>query len=233
MNYINHLWLAWHVRTTTIYLMIITTWLHMKANKDTARRVYPLLASVEVLFPSLSLAAGTVWVPWFMGRVNAGGCVGTMMTSSNGKNSLSLALCVENSPVTGEFPAPRPVTRSFEVFFDLRLNKRLSKQWLGWWLETQSCSLRRHCSDVVARCSYCPFEPITSPRIVFISHDCSPTCCACINATAIDLITMKDRICYGCMSALDTFKNPPFSYSDAQWTCTMTFPFHALQKIRS
>ena len=149
------------------------------------------------------------------------------------KNSSSLALCVENSPVTGEFPAPRPVTRSFEVFFDLRLNKRLSKQWLGWWLETQSCSLWRHCSDVAARCSYCPFEPITSPRIVFISHDCSPTSCACINSTAIDLITMKDRICYGCMSALDTFKNPPFSYSDAQWTCTMTFPFHALQKIRS
>ena len=39
-----------------------------------------------------------------------------------------LAICVGNSPVTGEFPAERPVTRSFDVFFDLRLNKRLSKQ---------------------------------------------------------------------------------------------------------
>ena len=38
-----------------------------------------------------------------------------------------------NSPVTGEFPAQRPVTRSFDVFFDLRLNKRLSKQRWGWW----------------------------------------------------------------------------------------------------
>ena len=28
----------------------------------------------------------------------------------------------------GEFPAQWPVTRSFDVFFDLRLNKRLSKQ---------------------------------------------------------------------------------------------------------
>ena len=28
----------------------------------------------------------------------------------------------------GEFPTQRPVTRSFDVFFDLRLNKRLSKQ---------------------------------------------------------------------------------------------------------
>ena len=38
-----------------------------------------------------------------------------------------LAICAVNSPVTGEFPAQRPVTRSFDVFFDLRLNKRLSK----------------------------------------------------------------------------------------------------------
>ena len=34
---------------------------------------------------------------------------------------------VWNSLVTGEFPAQRPVTRSFDVFVDLRLNKRLSK----------------------------------------------------------------------------------------------------------
>ena len=27
----------------------------------------------------------------------------------------------------------RPVTRSFDVFFDLRLNKCLSKQSWGWW----------------------------------------------------------------------------------------------------
>ena len=39
-----------------------------------------------------------------------------------------LSICAENSPVTDEFPAQRPVTRSFDVFFDLRLNKRLSKQ---------------------------------------------------------------------------------------------------------
>ena len=30
-----------------------------------------------------------------------------------------LALCAGNSPVTGEFPSQRPVTRSFDVFFDL------------------------------------------------------------------------------------------------------------------
>ena len=41
--------------------------------------------------------------------------------------SALLAFCAGNSPVTGEFPAQRPVTRSFDVFFELRLNKRLSK----------------------------------------------------------------------------------------------------------
>ena len=40
--------------------------------------------------------------------------------------SALLALCTGNSPVTGEFSSQRPVTRSFDVFFDLRLNKRFS-----------------------------------------------------------------------------------------------------------
>ena len=55
-----------------------------------------------------------------------------------------LAICAGNSPVPGEFPTQRPVTRSFDVFFDLRLNKRLSKQSWGWWFETLSHPLWRH-----------------------------------------------------------------------------------------
>ena len=47
-------------------------------------------------------------------------------------------------PVPGEFPTQRPVTRSFDVYFDLRPNKRLSKQSLGWWFETPGWSLWRH-----------------------------------------------------------------------------------------
>ena len=39
--------------------------------------------------------------------------------------SVLLAICARNSPVTGEFPAQKPVTQSFDVFFDLRLNERL------------------------------------------------------------------------------------------------------------
>ena len=48
-----------------------------------------------------------------------------------------LAICAEISPVL-------PVTRSFDVFCDLRLDKRLSKQSRGWWFETPSRPLWRH-----------------------------------------------------------------------------------------
>ena len=51
-----------------------------------------------------------------------------------------------NLPVNGEFPSERPVTRSFDVWFDLYLNKRLSKQPWGWWVETPSRSLWRRCN---------------------------------------------------------------------------------------
>ena len=40
----------------------------------------------------------------------------------------------------------RPVTWSFDVFFDLCLNKRLSKQLWGWLFETPSYSLQHHCN---------------------------------------------------------------------------------------
>ena len=63
--------------------------------------------------------------------------------------SVLLALCAETSPVAGECPAQRPVTRSFDVFFDLRLNKRLSKHSWGWWFETPSYPLWRHCNATV------------------------------------------------------------------------------------
>ena len=58
--------------------------------------------------------------------------------------SALLAICAGNSPVPGEFPTQRPVTRSFDVYFDLRPDKRLSKQSWGWWFETLSHTLWRH-----------------------------------------------------------------------------------------
>ena len=62
-----------------------------------------------------------------------------------------LALCAGNSPVTSEFPSQRPVMWSFDVSFDLHLNKRLSKQSWGWWFEMPSCSFWHHCSGHVCR----------------------------------------------------------------------------------
>ena len=74
-----------------------------------------------------------------------------MMTSSNGN------IFRATGPLCGGFTGYRwipvnspykiPLTRSFDVFFDLRLNKRLSKQSWGWWFETPSCPLWRHCKD--------------------------------------------------------------------------------------
>ena len=69
-----------------------------------------------------------------------------MMTSSNGNIfRVTGPLCGEFTG-PGEFPTQRPVKRSFDVFFDLRLNKRLSKQPWGWWFETPSWSLWRQCN---------------------------------------------------------------------------------------
>ena len=68
--------------------------------------------------------------------------------------SALLAICAGNSPAPGEFPPQRPVTRSFDVFFDLRSHKRLSKQWRGWWFETQSCPLWRHRNDWSPHCAW-------------------------------------------------------------------------------
>ena len=66
--------------------------------------------------------------------------------------SVLLALCQGNPPVYGRLPSQRPVTRNFDVFFDLlRLNKRLSKQSRRWWSETPSLWLWRHCNEVQER----------------------------------------------------------------------------------
>ena len=62
--------------------------------------------------------------------------------------SALLGICAGNSTVTGEFPTQRPVTRGYDIFFDLRLNKWLSKQSWGRWFETPSHPLWRHCNAI-------------------------------------------------------------------------------------
>ena len=80
-----------------------------------------------------------IWIPRTKGQLR-GKCFHLMM-SSWWKNQHWVFF----DP--GDFPTQRPVTRSFDVFFDLRLNKRLSKQPWGWWFETPSWSLWRQCND--------------------------------------------------------------------------------------
>ena len=67
--------------------------------------------------------------------------------------------------VRGNHWSQRPVTRSFDVFFDLRLNKRLSKQSWRRWFETPSCSFWRHCKDI---------QPTLSSRNLFQHPHCPP-----------------------------------------------------------
>ena len=77
---------------------------------------------------------------------------------------------IHRSPVNSQ----RPVTRSFDIYIDLRLNERLSKQSWSWWFETQLCPLWRHsnaqwisklrvgCSLLVLRlqCDYVTKRPL-------------------------------------------------------------------------
>ena len=66
-----------------------------------------------------------------------------MMTSSNGN------IFRVTGPLCEWIPSQRPVTPRFDVFFDLRLNKQLSKQSRGWWFETPSRSLWRHSNVLI------------------------------------------------------------------------------------
>ena len=81
-----------------------------------------------------------------------------MRKSSNG-NIFSIT-----GPLWGEFTGHRwiPLTMAsdaeFVVFFDLRLNKQLSKQSWGWWFEMPSHSLRCHCNDTFS--SLCLYLPV-------------------------------------------------------------------------
>ena len=86
------------------------------------------------------------WPGWLM--MTDPGKKDCIMTSSNGNTSASRALCEGNPSVTDGFPSQRPVVRSFDVFFDLRLNKRLGKQSRRRWVETTLSSLWRHCNGM-------------------------------------------------------------------------------------
>ena len=90
------------------------------------------------------------------------------------KFSALLAICAGNSVVPGEFPTQQPFTRSFDVFFDLRPYKRLSKQWWGWWFETPWFPLWLHCNVVLSHhsedLSTIYFAKHSFPTFIYDSH---------------------------------------------------------------
>ena len=77
--------------------------------------------------------------------------------------SVWLTLCEGNPPVTCGFPSQRPVTQSFGVFFDLRLNKRLSNQSRRWRLKTLSHPLWRRCNA---------HDDLRSVYVTFVLAEC-------------------------------------------------------------
>ena len=125
--------------------------------------------------------------------------------------SALLAIWEGNSPVPGAFPTQRPVTWSFDVFFGVRLNKRLSNQWWGWWFETLSRPLWRHRNERKQSLVHS-----ASPWGVQIRHDViemtviTPVCVTfimslyrhhhCIANVYIRLHTAKTNYSYFCLS---------------------------------
>ena len=78
---------------------------------------------------------------------------------------------------SGEFPTQRPVTRSFEVFLDLRLNKQLKKQWRRRWFLTPSRSLWCQCNHQSTHCRCRCLRPcIVLALNMTIQHCCAWTC---------------------------------------------------------
>ena len=94
------------------------------------------------------------------------------MTSSNGNIFRVTGPLRGEFTGPGEFPAQRPVPRSFDVFFDLSLNKRLSKQSWGWWSETPPRSLWRQCHETAPVTVWVAFIKAVSINIsIYVAYN--------------------------------------------------------------
>ena len=82
----------------------------------------------RVVLLSIAIVLGIIFLISMLTHCHCASVPVNMMTSSNGNIfRVTGPLCGEFTG-PGDFPIQRPVTRSFGVLFDLRLNKRLSKQ---------------------------------------------------------------------------------------------------------
>ena len=121
-------------KKTVKQIVCLSVLKYTQFNKFVILKFVPIWHQLSVIH-QLTIVATTCPDPWWRHQMET--------------FSALLAICAGNSPISGEFPAQRPVTRSVDIIFDVRLNKQLSKQLWGWWFETQSGSLWRHCN---ARC---------------------------------------------------------------------------------
>ena len=77
---------------------------------------------------------------------------------------------IHRSPVNS--PHKWPVTQTFDVFFDLRLNRRLSKQWWSWWFEMLLHPLWRHCNVLhTSNNELFNTTPLPRPMLIYCQWD--------------------------------------------------------------
>ena len=91
-----------------------------------------------------------------------------MMTPLNGKIFRITSSLWGNPLVTSGFPSWRPVTRIFDVFFDLHLNKQLSKHSRCRWFEILLCSLWHHRNEMCTHFCYALFKVFRSVQGEYI-----------------------------------------------------------------
>ena len=146
---------------------------------------------------AVTLTDGLSWAIFIINVVCfVGGSTHVLITSSKHDNNMMTSSNVNifrvTGPFCGEFTGPyefltqRPVTRSFDVFFDLRLKKRLSKQPWGWRCETPSWSLWRQCNENrnVPNCA-------VQDMIMLLSIQYTPTWTHTIHTLTVIIISVK------------------------------------------
>ena len=141
MWYINILYksMAWH-KTAVIPLQTHWSYCSLVLNHKND-------GTIHKIWRPLSRPKSLTWTTSLVSKDHGGNHLNSMMTSSNGN------IFRVTGHLWGEFTGPRwiPHTKASDAglwcFFDLRLNKPLSKLSWGWWFETLSRPLWRHCNE--------------------------------------------------------------------------------------
>ena len=114
--------------------------------------------------------------------------------------SALLTLWMGNSLVTGEFPSQRTVTLSFDVFFDLCLNKWLNKPLTCQWFETPSCSLWRHsnnfgCNATEESLRSAMYQPQNYNHVISTHSSCKAASLQSKNSVKVWMLCFNQKFC--------------------------------------